>query len=116
MAETFLYLTTIGHKTGNPHEIEIWYVDYQRGFYLCAERREHTHWVQNIVANPQVQFSVGTRQNHEALVAHGEAIARILNPETESNLVHVVSKLFDSKYGWSNGLLVEVMPPDDEED
>jgi hypothetical protein len=115
MAETFLYLTTTGHKTGNTHEIEIWYVDYQLGFYLCAERREQTHWVQNILANSQVQFSVGTRQNHNALVAHGEAIARILNPETEPNLVHVVSKLFDGKYGWSNGLLVEIMPVEEVE-
>jgi hypothetical protein len=46
--EAFLYLTTIGHKSGQPHEIEIWYVEHGAGFYLCAEGHERAHWVQNI--------------------------------------------------------------------
>ncbi|MBD0359100.1 MAG: nitroreductase family deazaflavin-dependent oxidoreductase [Nitrososphaeraceae archaeon] len=44
----FLYLTTIGWKTGKQHRIEIWFVEYNKRYYLVSERRKHAHWVQNI--------------------------------------------------------------------
>jgi deazaflavin-dependent oxidoreductase (nitroreductase family) len=108
--EAFLYLTTVGHKSGQPHEIEIWYVEYGEGFYLCAEGRDSAHWVQNLLAQPSVTFSVGTRSNREALVARSAAVARPLDPTVDRNLHHVVTQLFNGKYGWSSGLLVEIMP------
>ncbi|PJF41044.1 MAG: hypothetical protein CUN55_12050 [Phototrophicales bacterium] len=46
--EPFLYLTTIGWKTQNPHEIEIWFVYHEGCFYLISEKREKSHWVQNL--------------------------------------------------------------------
>lgn len=108
--ESFLYLTTVGHKSGQPHEIEIWYVEHGAGFYLCAEGRERAHWVQNLLAQPSVTFSVGTRENHEALVERSDATARPLDPARDRNLHHIVAELFNGKYGWSSGLLVEIMP------
>ena len=41
----YLYLTTSGHKTGNSHEIEIWYVVHHGCYYLVSEKREAAHWV-----------------------------------------------------------------------
>jgi deazaflavin-dependent oxidoreductase (nitroreductase family) len=111
--EAFLYLTTIGRKSGQPHEIEIWYVEHGAGFYLCAEGRERAHWVQNILAQPQVTFSVGTRDDPQALVPRSTAKARPLHAERDRSLYHIVTQLFQGKYGWSSGLLVEVMPLDD---
>jgi deazaflavin-dependent oxidoreductase (nitroreductase family) len=110
MSETFLYLTTIGHKSGNPHDIEIWYVDHQDCYYLCSGGREKTHWVQNILANPNVMFSVGIRDNQEAVIPRQAARAQVITAESDNNLFHIVSQLFNGKYNWSDGTLVEIRP------
>lgn len=96
----FLYLTTIGRKTGNPHEIEIWFVEYEGCYYLCSEGREKWDWAKNIMNNPQISFWV-----------HGQTYsgkARPVDAATEPALVKAVSDLFDAKYKWSDGLLVEL--------
>lgn len=116
MGETFLYLTTTGHKSGNPHFIEIWYVEHNNAYYLCAGSREKSHWVQNILHNPRVSFSVGTRQDHGAVIPPTEATARPLDPASDKNLHHIVTQLFNGRYGWSAGLLVQILPPPDDED
>jgi deazaflavin-dependent oxidoreductase (nitroreductase family) len=108
MSETFLYLTTIGHKSGNPHDIEIWYVENNGAYYLCSEGGEKSHWVQNIRAHPQVTFSVGTREDKGVLEPVQAAIARPITAESDKNLHHIVTQLFNGKYGWSQGLLVEI--------
>ncbi len=56
--EPYLYLTTVGRKTGLPREIEIWFMRLGGRFYLIAEKRERAGWVQNILGNPQVTFRV----------------------------------------------------------
>ena len=99
----FLYLTTIGWKTGKQHRIEIWFVEYNKRYYLISERQRHAHWVQNIVHNPKVLFTVG----HDTF----EGIASIVDPDKESNsAVAEVLKLMDTKYGWDDGLIVELIP------
>ena len=107
MAETFLYLTTIGHKSGNPHSIEIWYVEHDGAYYMVSEMRENAHWVQNILNNPQVKFSVGTRDNKNILVAHHPAHGRIITSDNEPHIHQVVCAKMDAKYNWSDGLIVE---------
>ncbi len=108
MTESFLYLTTMGHKSGNPHDIEIWYVEHNGAYYLCAGSKEKSHWVQSIQAQPQVTFSVGSRADKGILEPAQPATARPITPETDKNLHHIVTQLFNGKYGWSAGLLVEI--------
>lgn len=96
----FLYLITTGWKSGQPHEIEIWYVEHDSCYYLCAEHRENTHWVRNI----QHQTAVSFRVNGPLLAGTG----RVLDSNAEPELTHTVSTLFDQKYNWSDGLLVEL--------
>jgi deazaflavin-dependent oxidoreductase (nitroreductase family) len=98
----FLYLTTIGWKTGKQHRIEIWFVEYNKRYYLISERQRQAHWVQNIVHNPKVLFTVG----HDTF----EGTARIVDPDKESNSAAEVLKLMDAKYGWDDGLIVELIP------
>nr|PZN58390.1 MAG: hypothetical protein DIU68_02130 [Chloroflexota bacterium] len=100
--EQYLYLRTTGHKTGNPHNIEIWFVEYGGCYYLVSEHRERAHWVQNIRHHPSVQFRVG--QTTE------EGIGRIVNADAEPELAAAVTRLMDDKYGWSDGLIVELRP------
>jgi deazaflavin-dependent oxidoreductase (nitroreductase family) len=98
----FLYLNTIGWKSGIKHEIEIWFVEFNKKYYIISERGEHAHWVQNIKHNPTIKFKVSAKMS--------EATARIVDPLKESELVDRISKLMDSKYKWSQGLIVEIIP------
>jgi deazaflavin-dependent oxidoreductase (nitroreductase family) len=98
----FLYLTTTGRKSGLPREIEIWFVAHEDCYYLCAEHRDQTQWVQNIQHNPAVSFWV------EGQTYSGTG--RIVDPASEPELTTAVSALFNAKYQWSDGLLVQLCP------
>ena len=45
---TILYLTTKGRKTTRQHTIEIWFVEYNKRYYILSERKKDSDWVQNI--------------------------------------------------------------------
>jgi deazaflavin-dependent oxidoreductase (nitroreductase family) len=96
----FLYLSTIGWKTGRQHKIEIWFVEYNRKYYIMSEHLEHAHWVQNIIHDPRISFTVG----HETF----EGTARLIDKIKDSKLVAEVSNLMSTKYGWNDGLIVEL--------
>lgn len=98
----FLYLTTRGWKTGRPHRIEIWFVELAGKYFIVSERMEQSHWVQNVVHYSQVSFSVGDRKFGGS--------ARLVKSNQEPALAREVSKLMDAKYGWSQGLIVELTP------
>ncbi len=98
----FLYLTTTGWKSGQPHEIEIWYVSHQGCCYVCAEGRDDAHWVRNIRRQPRITFWVEGRGH--------AGIGRPLDSAADSELIAAVSALMDAKYGWSDGLIVELRP------
>ncbi len=98
----FLYLTTTGRKTGQPREIEIWFVEREGRYYMVSEHGERSNWVQNIVHNPKVSFWVnGTTY---------QGTGRAIDPEAEPELAAAVSALMDTKYEWSDGLIVELSP------
>ncbi len=94
----YLYLITSGHKTGRLHEIEIWYVELQARYYIVAEKREAAHWVRNIRANPSIRFRLGKQM---------EWPGRASFPDDAAVLAAVKAKM-EEKYGWSNGLVVEL--------
>jgi deazaflavin-dependent oxidoreductase (nitroreductase family) len=98
----FLYLTTIGRRSGVPREIEIWFVEHAERFYVIAEHRERANWVRNIGADPHVRVTVGARQF--------AGVARPVDDDREPELARGVKTLFDAKYGWSDGLIVELSP------
>ncbi len=100
--EQFLYLTTIGRKSGEPREIEIWFVIFNECFYLFAETGEAAGWVKNLQRNPKVWVRL-----KEGRI---EATARVLDREVDGNLRDRVAALANRKYGWSDGLAVEVAP------
>ena len=98
----FLYLTTTGRVSGLAREIEIWFTERDGRFYLIAENRDRTNWVRNIQAQPQVRVRVGDRQF--------DAAARVVDEAREPELAAAVKGLSDAKYGWSDGLVVEISP------
>ncbi len=100
--ERFLYLTTTGRVSGLPRTIEIWFVEHAGRYYVVAENRERAQWVQNIARDPAVYFRVGTRSEPGPDVP---ARARVVR---EEDLTREVSALMNAKYGWSDGLVVEI--------
>ena len=97
----YLYLTTTGRVSGQAREIEIWFAEHGGRFYLVAER-ESANWVRNIQARPQVKVRIGD--------AEFNAIARVVHDGREPPLATIVKALFHAKYGWSDGLMVELAP------
>jgi hypothetical protein len=53
-------------------------------------------------------------RGHSVKVRVGEAefkaIARVVRNDREPQIAATVKALFDAKYGWSNGLIVELTP------
>jgi deazaflavin-dependent oxidoreductase (nitroreductase family) len=97
---SYLYLTTTGWKSGKPHEIEIWYTTLRGRYYVIAERGERTHWVQNLRHKPAVSFRLGDRSFAGA--------ARVVDGTQDPALHDEVRALSKAKYGWGDGLVVEL--------
>ena len=94
----FIYITTKGWKTGRQHTIEIWFVKYKERYYVMSEGKQRAHWVQNIVHNSKVSFKVGNK----SYAGTGQVI------ESKEPVAAEVRKLMKTKYGWDDGLIVEL--------
>lgn len=97
----YLYLTTTGRRSRRPREIEIWFTRRDGRYYVIAEYTT-SHWVQNLLQTPQVEVRLGEERFR--------ASARIITPESEPRLHSAVQQLSRQKYGWGEGLVVELKP------
>ena len=99
--QEYLYLTTRGRKSGRSREIEIWFTHRDDRFYVIAEYAT-SDWVQNIRTDPAVRVRVGGKTF--------SAQARIILAEKDLDLNRAVQELSREKYGWGDGLVVELIP------
>jgi deazaflavin-dependent oxidoreductase (nitroreductase family) len=97
----YLYLTTVGRVSGQPREIEIWFVESEGRLYILAEHFRGAQWVRNIELNARVQVRIGNEQF--------EATARVLDPERDRATWRTAQRLSNEKYGWGEGLPVEIV-------
>ena len=97
-----LHLTTAGRRTGQPREIEIWFTRQAGRYYVVAETGERAQWVGNIRADARVSWRVGRRR----LTGR----ARVVDRRTEPDLHRAVRRRSEAKYGWGDGLVVELTP------
>ena len=100
----YLYLTTTGRRSGLPREIEIWFTRRDGRYYLIAEHGEDAGWVKNLRAQPAVRVRVGDVE----LPAHARVVDVVVEPE----LAAAVRARSEAKYGWGEGLIVEIAPDD----
>jgi deazaflavin-dependent oxidoreductase (nitroreductase family) len=98
----FLYLTTRGHQSGQAREIEIWFTQYGGRYYIIAEHGSRAQWVRNIMAHSSISFRVGE--------SSFKGKGRVVDPARESNLNRTIQQLSEKKYGWGDGLVVELDP------
>lgn len=91
-SEPFLYLTTLGRRTGRPHRIEIWFAVHAERLYLMAGGRDRADWVRNIKSNQRVAVELG-HETHEG-VAH---IVEADSPDDRRAREMLVAKYADSE-------------------
>jgi hypothetical protein len=84
-----------------PREIEIWFTSHHGCFYVIAEYAS-SQWVENLRANPEATLRVKDMSFPVA--------ARVLSPEADSELNRTTQDLSRTKYGWGEGLVVELLP------
>ena len=75
---------------------------YCSRFYLFAETGEAAAWIKNIRRNPEVEVRIEEQRIR--------ATARVLDRELDHELWAQVAAVADRKYGWSDGLPVEISP------
>ena len=97
---SYLYLTTTGRRSGLPREIEIWFTEHGGSYFLVAEHRERSQWIRNILADPRVRWRVDD--------AAFSGCARVVDAAAEPALSATVQDLSTRKYGWGDGLVVEL--------
>jgi deazaflavin-dependent oxidoreductase (nitroreductase family) len=95
----YLYLRTRGRRSGLWREIEIWYTEHDGKYYVIAEYPA-SHWVQNLQRNVRCEVRIAGRQT--------PAIARMLDPAADHEVVRNIQELSRGKYGWGDGLVVEL--------
>lgn len=96
----FIYVTTTGRKTGLAREIEIWFVERAGKFYILAEHFYQANWVRNIQNNSRVQVRLGDKTF--------SATARVLDEQRDAEAWQMSQHLSVEKYGWGEGLPVEI--------
>ena len=101
----YLYLTTTGRRSGQSREIEIWFTHRDGRYYVIAETGARARWVQNLGAEPCVRWRVA------GVAFSGQA--RVVDAAAEPALNEAVQNLSREKYGWGEGLVVELIPDAD---
>lgn len=69
-----------------------------------SEGGENANWVKNIMHYSKVSFRVDNKAF--------EGTARVVDRKKEPALAADVSRLMSNKYGWDQGLIVELVPTD----
>jgi len=80
-----LHLTTTGRVSGQPREIEIWFVASEDKLYLLAEHYQEAHWVRNIERHPRVRVRLGGCQS--------AATARVLDAGRDAAMWRLAQQL-----------------------
>lgn len=83
-------------------EIEIWFTRRDGRYYVIAERRDRAHWVRNLLRDPRVQWRLAEKRF--------AGVARVIDATSEPELNTTIRALSRKKYGWEDGLVVELTP------
>jgi deazaflavin-dependent oxidoreductase (nitroreductase family) len=92
-ADGVCHLQTTGRTSGKPRTIEIWFATDGERIYMLAGGRHRTHWVRNLVANPEVRVRIGGQTL--------TGVARVIEGEEREMLAR---RMLAAKYqGWAEG-------------
>jgi deazaflavin-dependent oxidoreductase (nitroreductase family) len=82
--DDYLYLTTTGRRSGEPHRIEIWYADGgdDGTIYLLSGGGAGSDWVRNLQVEPRCEVSIGAPDARRR-----RAVATLLDDDPERSAV-----------------------------
>jgi deazaflavin-dependent oxidoreductase (nitroreductase family) len=83
------HLTTTGRRSGQPHEIEIWFGVLESTLYLISGNGPTADWYQNLVADPHVTVRIG----HESRAGRASVVS---DPQERRR----VGDMMGAKYVW----------------
>ncbi|MCE9623760.1 MAG: nitroreductase family deazaflavin-dependent oxidoreductase [Actinomycetia bacterium] len=83
------YVTTKGRRTGNPHEVEIWFGVVDDTLYLISGNGAKADWYRNALASPGVTVRIA-----------GDIRAGVARPVTDAAERRTVGELMGAKYPW----------------
>ena len=87
LGEECCHLTTVGRRSGRPHEIEIWFVVAGDVLYMVVGGGDSSDWYRNALADPNVVLRLG-----------GEIRRATARSVTDSGERRRVGGLMDAKY------------------
>lgn len=91
--EDYCYLTTTGRKSGNPHQIEIWFGIERNSLYLLSGGGDDSDWVKNLRVNPNVAVRIAKHTF--------TGVARIVREGKEATMArHMLAGKYQS---WKEG-------------
>ena len=82
--------------------MELWFTRRDGRHYVIAETAMRAHWIRNLLADPRVSWRVV-----DTTLA---GRARVVDPAVEPGLARAVAAASRAKYGWGDGLIVELTP------
>ena len=59
----YVYLTTVGRRSGRPHEIEIWFCLAEATYHLISGGKDRSDWVRNLLAEPGATVRLGASRS-----------------------------------------------------
>jgi len=65
-----------------------------------------SNWLQNLRADPEVQVRVGG----QTFSAHARVLSSDQSSASDAELRRAIQELSRTKYGWGDGLVVELVP------
>lgn len=83
------FLTTIGRRSGRPHEIEIWFGASDATLYLISGNGPTADWFRNLSADPSVTVRIAAETR--------AGIARVVDDPAERRRL---GDLMGAKYVW----------------
>jgi deazaflavin-dependent oxidoreductase (nitroreductase family) len=83
-------VTTIGRRTGNPHEIEIWFGVIDETMYLISGNGPNADWYRNALQDSRVTVKIAAEMHR--------GVARAVTDPDERRRV---GDLMGRKYPWS---------------
>jgi deazaflavin-dependent oxidoreductase (nitroreductase family) len=87
--ERFIYLTTIGRKSGKPHTVELWFA-FSKGAVYLSHEGDHTDWMKNIAKHGSVSMRI------DGVESKGDAR---ITTETEDARETGKKMLYEKYYG-----------------
>jgi hypothetical protein len=87
------------YGTKKLHKLEIWFVEHNKKYYVLSELKGKHRGFKTFFLTPKYPFRCIIKRS---------MVMEDIDYSVEKDLIHRISQLMNNKYGWSDGLIVEL--------